>query len=433
VAEDLIVDGVERRQGAASPPSLATSNGADTRGRSDGDRIDPEAAPMIAIPPALARRVLDAAPDAMVVLDMFGTIWFANRQVSALFGYDHHEIIGQDIEMLMPERFRGQHVVHRGDIVGNVRVRTVGPGLDLYGQRRDGTEFALEISLSPIAEVGRTLVAAVIRDVTGGKRVEAELVVARDAIEAMRELAERANQGRKRFLEVAAHDLRQPLQTLVRLNDTLRRLSTDPGAIEALSQQGQAIGVMSRLLSDLLDMGKLESGAIQPAPTDFSVATIFEELRAEFASIAASKGLQLEIEPCDGLVHGDSALVEQILRNLISNAIEYTREGYVRLRCLPWGQFVRIEVLDTGVGIPPDQLPYIFDEFHQVDVPTGNSQGGHGLGLSVAHRLAKLLRLELDVRSEVGSGSAFSIVLPASNPQAVPDQPGPTASPMYTG
>src|SRR5216684_4214401 len=115
---------------------------------------------MIAIPPALARRVLDAAPDAMVVIDTFGTIWFANRQVSALFRYDHDEIIGQDIEMLMPERFRGQHVGHRGDLAGNVRVRTMGPGLDLYGQRSDGTEFALEISLSPIEDVGRTLVAA---------------------------------------------------------------------------------------------------------------------------------------------------------------------------------------------------------------------------------------------------------------------------------
>jgi protein-histidine pros-kinase len=387
---------------------------------------------MIAIPPALARRVLDAAPDAMVVIDTFGTIWFANRQVSALFRYDHAEIIGHDIEMLMPERFRGQHVGHRGDLAGNVRVRTVGPGLDLYGQRSDGTEFALEISLSPIADVGHSLVAVAIRDVTDRQRVEAELVVARDAIEAMRELAERANQGRKRFLEVASHDLRQPLQTLVRLNDILRRLSTDTGAVEALAQQGQAIGVMSRLLTDLLDMDKLESGAIQPAPTDFSVAAVFEELRAEFASIAASKGLQLEIEPCDGLVHGDSALVEQILRNLISNAIEFTREGYVRLRCLRWGQFVRIEVLDTGFGIPPDQLPYIFDEFHQVEVPTGNSHGGQGLGLSVAHRLAKLLRLELDVRSEVGRGSEFSIVLPASSGRAVPGQPGSTASPMYT-
>jgi protein-histidine pros-kinase len=227
---------------------------------------------MIAIPPALARRVLDAAPDAIVIVDTFGTIWFANREVSALFGYDHDEIIGEDFDMLMPERFRAELAEHRGDVVSNVRVRPMGPGLDLYGQRRDGTEFALEVNLSPIEDVGRTLVAATIRDVTDRKRVEAELVVALDAIEAMRELAERANQGRRRFLEVANHDLRQPLQTLVRLNEMLRRNLTDPAAVEALSQQGQAIGVMSRLLTDLPDMGKLESGAIQPAPSSVSAA-----------------------------------------------------------------------------------------------------------------------------------------------------------------
>jgi PAS domain S-box-containing protein len=386
---------------------------------------------MIAIPPALARRVLDAAPDAMVIIDTFGTIWFANRQVSALFGYAHDEIIGEDFDVLLPERCRAQLIDHQGDVISNVRVRHMGPGLDLYGQRRDGTEFALEVSLSPIEDVGQTLLAATIRDVTDRKRVEAELVVALDAIEAMRELAERADEGRKRILDVANHDLREPLQTLVRLNDTLRRHLTDPDAIEALSQQGQAIGHMSRLLTDLLDMGKLESGAIQPAPSDFAVADVLEELRAEFTGIAASKGLQLEIEPCDGLVHGDLALVEQILRNLISNAIEYTREGYVRLRCLRRGEFVRIEVLDTGVGIPPDQLPHIFDEFNRVDAPNGSSHAGYGLGLSVVQRLAKLLRLELDVRSEVGSGSSFSIVLPATSGRPVPGQSEATASPMY--
>jgi two-component system, sensor histidine kinase len=121
-------------------------------------------------------------------------------------------------------------------------------------------------------------------------------------------------------------------------------------------------------------------------------------------------------------------LVERILRNLISYALEYTREGCVRLRCPPRGEFFRIEVLNTGVGIPPDQLPYIFDEFHQVDAPAGNGHGGYGLGLSLVQRLAKLLRLELDVRSEAGRGSAFSIVLPASGGPAVP---GPTASPTY--
>jgi len=122
-------------------------------------------------------------------------------------------------------------------------------------------------------------------------------------------------------------------------------------------------------------------------------------------------------------VHTDLALVEQILRNLVSNAIEYTREGYVRLRCLRWGEFIRIEVLDTGVGIPPDELPYIFDEFHWVDAAAGNPHAGHGLGLTVVQRLAKLLRLELDVRSEVGGGSAFSIVLPASSGPAVRSGP----------
>jgi len=102
----------------------------------------------------------------MAIIDAFGTIWFANRRVSALFGYEHDEIIGEDIEILMPERLRGHHASHRGDLVSTVRVRTLEPGLDLYGQRRDGTEFALELSLNPIEDVGQTLFAATIRDVT---------------------------------------------------------------------------------------------------------------------------------------------------------------------------------------------------------------------------------------------------------------------------
>jgi len=102
------------------------------------------------------------------------------------------------------------------------------------------------------------------------------------------------------------------------------------------------------------------------------------------------------------------------LRNLVSNAVKYTREGWVRLRCLHEASLVRIEVLDTGIGIPPDQLPYIYDEFYQVGVPTNSSRDGYGLGLSIVQRLVKLLTLKLDVRSEVGRGSAFSLILPAS-------------------
>jgi len=269
--------------------------------------------------------------------------------------------------------------------------------------------------LNPIGDSAHVLATAAIDDVTVRQRNLAELAAARESAECAREIADRANQGKSRFLATASHDLRQPLQTLSLLNGTLRRIVTDPDATEALSQQEQAICAMSRLLNALLDISKLESGAIKPEPTDFKVAAVFAELRSDFAGLAANKGLTLRIEPCMDCVHSDPSLVEQILRNLVSNAIKYTRQGWIQLRCLHEAAFVRIEVLDTGVGIPADQLAYIYDEFYQVGVPTNTSRDGYGLGLSIVQRLVKLLNLRLDVRSEVGKGSAFSLALPSSS------------------
>jgi two-component system, sensor histidine kinase len=350
---------------------------------------------MVAISPALARSVFHDAPDALIVIDAFGTIWFANRQVCALFGYSAEDIIGEGIEKLLPERFRVRHVGHRGAFGNNVSARAMGAGLDLYGRRRDGSEFPLEVSLSPIEDVGRTLIAAAIRDVTERKRAENELLVARDAVEAMRELADRANQGRRRFLDAAGRELRQPLQTLALRNEELRRHVSGPAALEALSQQERAIGTMSRLLNDLFDIGNLDSGAVRPEPTDFEVAALLRELQGEFTAIAADKGLRIEIGSCDGVVRSDPKLVRKILRNLVSNAVHYTRARRVRVHCLHEAAGVRIEVLDTG------------------EVPADGAQDGYGLGLNIVKRLAHLLKLELQVRSEEGKGSAFSIVLPA--------------------
>ncbi len=176
-------------------------------------------------PPDLARSALDAAPDAMIIIDAAGVILFTNRQVSALFGYAarrDHRPERRDADAGALSR---RHVAHREHYAANVRVRPMGAGLDLFGRRRNGTEFPVEISLSPIEDAGRTLIAAAIRDVTDRKQVEAELIVAREAAEAARELADharesadRANQGKSRFLATASHDLRQPLQTLALLN-----------------------------------------------------------------------------------------------------------------------------------------------------------------------------------------------------------------------
>jgi PAS domain S-box-containing protein len=366
----------------------------------------------------LARSALESAPDAIVIADAAGNIIFVNQQVSALFGYAPWELNGLAVECLLPERYRARHVHHRARFSSDGRMRPMGAGLELFARRRDGTEFPVEISLSPIWDGDRTLVAAAIRDVTDRKRIEAELVAARESADAAREVADRANLGKSRFLATASHDLRQPLQTLALLNGTLRRMVRDPDSAEALARQEQAIAAMSRLLNALLDISKLESGAIKPEPTDFTVSQLFEELRTEFAGLAANKGLELNIEPCGDRAHSDPALVEQILRNLLSNAIKYTRAGCVAMRCLHEAEIVRIQVLDTGIGIPTDQLPFIYDEFYQIGVGPNAVREGYGLGLSIVHRLVKLLELQLQVESEVGKGSTFSLDLPAGATRA---------------
>src|SRR5262245_49640099 len=315
----------------------------------------------------LVRRVLDSAPDAMVIIDREGTIVFANRQAETLFGHDPASLVGQKVEVLLPERFRARHIGHRSGYVKNTRVRPMGTGLDLFALRKDGSEFPVEISLSPVEDEARMLFVAAIRDITDRREIQ-------NALREAREAADRANKAKSRFLATASHDLRQPLQALSLLNGTMRRMVKDGALAEALSQEEQAITAMSRLLNALLDISKLESGAIKPEITDFKVAALFEEMRAEFAALAANKGLRLEVEECHDRVHSDPSLVGQVVRNLVANAIKYTAEGRVQLRCLHQKSLVRLEVLDTGIGIPPAELRRIYDDFYQVGVATNTSR-----------------------------------------------------------
>jgi two-component system, sensor histidine kinase len=378
------------------------------------------------MPPSdLIRNVLDSVPDAIIIIDAVGSIVFSNHQVSELFGYEANEIKGQPVEVLLPERFRHRHVAHRRNYNEHVRIRPMGVGLELYALRKDGTEFPVEISLSPMISGAEHLAVAAIRDTTDRRAIELELKEAREA-------AERANKAKSRFLATASHDLRQPLQTLALLNGAMRRLVKDSEFADALAQEEQTIATMSKLLNALLDISKLESGAIMPEIGDFKVGEIFAELRHEFAAIAAAKGLQLRVDPCSDYVHSDPSLVGQILRNLISNAIKYTRNGYVRLRCLHNQGIVRLEVFDTGIGIPAHALGHIYDEFYQIGVSANTSRDGYGLGLSIVRRLARLLNIKLDVQSEINKGSVFALELPASAGQLIPYASLPTPSDQHT-
>lgn len=268
--------------------------------------------------------------------------------------------------------------------------------------------FPVEISLSPVTTARGRFVSSAIRNVTDHKAIERKLVEAR-------EFAERANRAKSAFLAAASHDLRQPLQTLTLLTTVLSRIvPTDSKAATAVANQSEALRAMAELLNSLLDISKLEAGVVKPDITDCSVGRIFARLRSEFAALAESKGLDLIVEDSSDVVRTDPTLLGQIIQNLLANAIRYTREGWVRLRCIATLQTVRIEVSDTGIGIPTEELDLIFDEYYQTSRNLGEARQGVGLGLSIARRVAGLLGCSLDVTSTLGRGSCFTVGVPRS-------------------
>lgn len=354
---------------------------------------------------AYFRNLLESAPDAMIIIDEQGKIAIANAQAEKMFGHERQSLLGQTIEMLLPNRLRKRHVEHRKAFASDPRLRPMGKGMDLVALRRDGSEFPVEISLSPVHSGGRAFVSSVIRDVTERKRMQDEI------IEARRE-AERANKANSAFLAAASHDLRQPVQALSLLNGALRRTVKDERALEMIDSQQHSLTAMTNLLNSLLDISRLDAGAVSPEVEEFPIQRLIDRLSDEFARQAQHKHLAFSSFSCGSVVSSDPNLLAEVIQNLVSNAIRYTDRGEVSLGCVEQHGQCRIEVTDTGVGIDEDQLDAIFGEFHQCKTPGGNKEG-FGLGLAIVKRLADLLGIEIGVESQLGKGSCFSVTMPA--------------------
>lgn len=241
-----------------------------------------------------------------------------------------------------------------------------------------------------------------------------ERKAAQSRMEEARAEAERANRAKSQLVAAVSHDLRQPLQSVVLYAASLRYYIQDDKGCEILKRIARNLDILKSMLDGLLDLSRLDVDTVKPNRTVFPLRPVLDDIVATYAGIAAAKGLRVEIGSlADVSVRSDEILLGRIIRNLMENAVRYTERGHILLSSRAEGDWVQIEVTDTGIGIPEDQVERVFEEFYQVGNAEGDKGRGLGLGLAIVQRLSILLHHPIEVRSRVGVGSTFTIRLPA--------------------
>lgn len=368
-----------------------------------------ELAERMQIEEVLKRGFLEAAPDAVLIVDPKGRLILVNSQTEILFGYERAELIGQPIEMLVPPRFRAKHPAHRTGYFANPAARPMGVGLNLYALRKDGTEFAAEISLSPIPTPEGTLIAAAVRDVTERRR----------ELEERNHRMQEANRLKSEFLANMSHELRTPLNAIIGFAALMH--GGKAGALSEVHKEylGDILNSsrhLLQLINDVLDLAKVESGRMELRVESVDLAKVVNEVKDIVRGIAAERHIRLgiEIDPAIERVSVDQRMLKQVLYNYLSNALKFTPDGgRVTLRIKPTeDQTFRIEVEDTGIGIKPEDLSRLFVEFQQLDQGTAKRYPGTGLGLALTKRIVHAQGGSVSVNSVPGEGSTFFAVLP---------------------
>ena len=357
------------------------------------------------LPVDLFAGLLAIAADAVIALDHEQRIIFFNEGAERIFGWSASEVGGQFIEILLPERFRA---AHRGHVAGfgaaHGRARLMGDRQQISGLRKSGEEFAAEAAIERIEVDGKNVYAAVLRDISARQRAE-------DALRA-------AVQARDDMMGIVSHDLRNPANAVKMLARSI--IEGDPAAavadvMERVMIIRQAADQIDALIQDLLDITRLEAGrlTVEPMSQDIRsvVVTIVDGLRpmAEAGGVA----LSTSIPDTPLFAIADHDRLAQLLSNIVGNAIKFTpAEGTVTVSIGAEGNEVVFEVADTGEGISPDQLPFVFDRFHQAGSHRGGSRHGAGLGLPIARGIVEAHHGRIWLDSTPGVGTTVHFTLP---------------------
>ena len=363
------------------------------------------------------RGLLEAAPDAMVIFGSDGLIALVNGQTEKMFGYPREDLLGESVDRLLPERFRS-HQAGRPSASFDPVIPVGEPALDLYGRRRDGSEFPIDITLSPMQTRSGKLITAAVRDITERKHLE--------------ERMQHANRLKSEFLANMSHELRTPLNAIIGFAEVMYDGEVEPGSPqcqEFLSHILTSSHHLLQLVNDILDLSKIEAGKMEFHPEPVEISQVVEEVVSMLGAIAAAKRISVEtaIDVAVTSIVLDPARLKQVLYNYLSNALKFTPPGgrVTISAVLEDADRFRLEVEDTGSGIQPEDLDRLFVEFQQLDEQLTKKHSGTGLGLALTKRIVTAQGGSVGVRSVPGQGSVFHAVLPRSTQVAPPTPTGP--------
>jgi len=380
---------------------------------------------------ARLQSLVEFAPNAIVVVGVDGRIETFNREGERCFGYGRDEVLGQPLEMLVPERLRGAHAGHRtrffADRLSAEPVR-MGRGAVLCGRRRDGSEFPLEINLSAVRTDQGTKVLAVISDITERHRLRLEVEARAVELERERDRAEAANRAKSDFVANMSHEIRTPMNAVLGMVYLLGNTQLSPQQRKYLNMVRVSGQSLLGILNDVLDFSKIEARHMELAPVEFLLDDTMNALASTMTMNASDKELELAISVDPAVprhLRGDSMRLQQILVNLAGNAIKFTEQGEVVVAIElsardAHSALLRFEVRDTGIGMTEAQQAQLFHAFSQGDQSITRRFGGTGLGLAISKRLIELMGGQIAVSTRPGQGSVFWFSLAFD---VLPDQP----------